>query len=261
MIRIGLAGAGGRMGKLIAEFVLKDPRFRLAVATVSPLSPLVGKSIIPGLIFSTDQKSLFAHSDIVVDFTNPSTTFDHVRYAIDYKKPLVIGTTGLSSEHKDAINAAAQYIPILYAPNTSLGVTIMQNVVKRLSQILGDDFDAEISEIHHKHKVDAPSGTALALGDVVAEGRQTTLDQVARFNRHGHTGPRAPGEIGFSVQRGGAYPGEHTVRFMGDEESLEITHRSFSRALFARGAIAAAYWLAGKKEPGLYTMHDVLGLT
>ncbi len=173
--------------------------------------------------------------------------------------PLVVGTTGLEAKHEEALERAAHDIPIVYARNMSVGVNVFMEFVARAAQTLGDDYDVEIIEAHHRQKVDAPSGTALALGESIAEIRDRSLEDLAVRTRDGHTGPRVPGTIGFSVIRGGNIVGDHTVMFVAPEERLEFTHRAIDRRTFARGALRAAQWLAGR-APGLYSMSDVLGL-
>ncbi|RZI46197.1 4-hydroxy-tetrahydrodipicolinate reductase [Candidatus Finniella inopinata] len=239
-IKLGLLGTG-RMGNGIIEYLRED-----------------GPFVIGAVASRGDLRPLFEQSDVIIDFSQPQGTQPLLDRALDFNKPLVIGTTGLTDDQVHQMEKIAKTVPVVYARNTSIGITLMQAVVKQLTKALGDDFDVELSETHHRHKVDAPSGTCLMLAEAVASARGVDLKDVARFERHGHVGARVPGEIGFSVRRGGQYPGEHTVSFLSDEESIEITHRSFSRQLFVKGALKAAQWVI-HQPPGLYGMADVLG--
>jgi 4-hydroxy-tetrahydrodipicolinate reductase len=241
-IKLGLLGATGRMGKGIID-------------------SLQGTSFVLGATVSStgDISSLFEQSDVIVDFSKPQGTQALLDKALHFKKPLVIGTTGLTEDQLHQLQKVAKEMPVVYARNTSIGIALMQVAVKQLTMTLGDDFDVEFSETHHRHKVDAPSGTCLMLAETVADARGVNLKDVARFERYGHVGARVHGEIGFSVSRGGQSPGEHTISFLSDEESISITHRSFSRQLFVKGALKAAHWVVNQ-PPGLYSMADVLGL-
>ncbi len=259
MIKVGIAAATGRMGALIRQEIAKDSRFQLVAGTTSLSNPKLGEMIDSNVRLTADAESLFSGTDLVIDFSTLDLLGKHIGLAIQKNVSLVIGTTGASVYQKEEIKKASKTIPILYASNTSMGVTIMKSLITQVAKLLGVEFDIEIDEIHHRHKVDAPSGTSLSLGEAAAKGRGVNLQDVACYTRHGHTGPRSQGQIGFSVRRGGSVVGEHTVSFLGDDEALEITHKGFSRSLYAKGALQAARWLYGKPA-GLYTMEDVLGL-
>jgi 4-hydroxy-tetrahydrodipicolinate reductase len=228
---ISIFGAGGRMGQAIAEAAALRDDVRIAEH----------------------------HPDVFVDFSVPDAVGTHLALARRAGKPILIGTTGLAPDHFRLIDEAAAEIPLIYAANTSLGVNLLAHLVRETAARLGDDWDVEIVEMHHRMKADAPSGTALMLGRAAAEGRGVDLDAVAERGRDGITGPRDPGRIGFASLRGGSVAGEHLVLFAAEGERLELGHRAESRTIFARGAIAAALWLAGKPA-GRYTMADVLGL-
>jgi len=253
-MKIGIAGCTGRMGQMLVKEILATPDLYLAGGVTRDKENL--PTNVPILI---DDEDLFAVSDIVIDFTAPDASVRHARVAASTRKPLVIGTTGFSESQMAEIKEAANITPILYTPNASLGVNLMMSLVKKVASSLGPDFAIEILEAHHNKKVDAPSGTALALGKAAAEGRGINFGAKAVYDRHGHTGARTKDEIGFSVIRGGDIVGEHTVYFIGSGERLELTHRSTDRALFARGAIQAARWLINQPD-GFYGMQDFLNL-
>jgi 4-hydroxy-tetrahydrodipicolinate reductase len=259
MIKVGIAAVTGRMGNLIRQEIAKDNHFRIVAVTASPSNPRLGEVIAENIKLTADAESLFFNTDLVIDFSTPTLVEKHVELAVKNKVSLIIGTTGLSTQEKQIIEKAAQTIPILYASNTSMGVTLMKSLVTQMAKVLDSEFDIEIDEIHHRHKVDAPSGTSLSLAEAAAKGRGVKLDDAACYTRYGYTGTRPKGQIGFSVRRGGGVVGEHTVSFFGMEECLEITHKGFSRASYVKGTIAAARWLYGKRA-GLYGMEDVLGL-
>ncbi len=258
-IKVALAGAYGRMGKAILECLHQNNTFVLTAATTSAASPSVGKIVAPNVMLSDCAESLFPPSDVVIDFSLPHALFAHLDLAVQYQKPMVLGTTGLGPQHHLHLQQASKHIPVLYAPNMSIGITLIKKIASTLTQALGPEYDVELSETHHRYKVDAPSGTSLMLGETIAQTRGVNLNQVAKFERYGTIGPRQKGEIGFSVQRGGHNLCEHTIKFLGDEESIEITHRGNSRAVYAKGALAAAAWIVDKKA-GLYKMEDVLNL-
>jgi 4-hydroxy-tetrahydrodipicolinate reductase len=211
-----------------------------------------------GIIIGDNPELLFEQADVVVDFTSPSATAQHAGLAAKAGTAHVIGTTGLDSDQMGAISRAAQRVPIVLAANMSLGVNLLEQVVEEVARILDTDWDIEVIEMHHRHKVDAPSGTALALGEAAAKGRGVQLRRVSRRGRDGQVGPRVRGEIGFSAIRGGDVVGDHTVIFAADGERIEVTHKASSREIFGRGAVKAVLWAAGKR-PGLYSMKDVLG--
>ncbi len=240
MIKVGIAGCNGRMGQLL-----------MAEVTASESLTLSG-----GCDRDSDlsAQELFEISDIVIDFSSPEASLHHAELASQNKKALLIGTTGFSPEQIDQLKKFGEATPILLSANTSLGVNLLVQLTKKVAGILGNDYAIEILESHHKHKIDAPSGTALALGKAAAEGRNIDFETHKSIDRNG---ARKADDIGFSVMRGGDVVGEHTVYFFGDGERLELTHRATDRKLFAKGAVTTAKWLAGQK-PGFYTMDDFL---
>jgi len=252
-MKIAIAGAGGRMGRALIEAVLADRSLTLAAAFDVAGSPAVGQEV--GNIRITSEPKIARGADVLIDFTRPEGTLAHLAHA----KAMVIGTTGFSDAQEKAIEEAARRIPIVMAANFAVGVNAAYKLAETAARILGEGYDVEIIEAHHRHKVDAPSGTALKLGEVVAKALNRKLSEVARHGRQGATGERDPKTIGFHAVRGGDIVGEHTVIFGGIGERLEFIHRAHSRDTFARGAIRAAQWLA-KQKPGLYDMQDVLGI-
>ena len=249
-IRIAIAGALGRMGQAVAKVAEGDPALTVAARFDRPGA--TGDGLV-------SQAEALAAADVVIDFATPAASVALAAAGADAGVALVIGSTGAGDAERAAIAAAAARTPIVFAGNFSLGVNLLMGLVAQAARALpADTWDIEIFEAHHKHKVDAPSGTALMLGEAAAAGRGVALDQVARRARDGITGARPPGEIGFSVLRGGGIVGEHTVTFAGEEEILTLSHSGRDRALFARGAAHAARWVAGR-PPGLYDMQDVLG--
>lgn len=282
---IGIVGCGGRMGRQLMAGVLATPEARLVGGTERPGSPLVGQSLRalagvgPGeeageegageeegmvgpaaaLTVTTDAAALFAAADVVIDFTAPAATRLHADLAADSGTALVVGTTGMTADDVAVLSAAAARAPVVYAPNMSAGVTLLMTLVEQVARTLGEEFDIEIVEMHHRHKVDAPSGTALGLGRAAARGRGVDLDAAAVRVRDGHTGPRRAGQIGFATLRGGDVVGDHSVIFAAEGERLELTHKASSRTIFVRGALRAALWCRGR-APGLYDMRAVLGL-
>lgn len=266
MHRIGIVGCAGRMGQMLLREVLAAKDCELAGATERPGSDAVGRDVAgllggpeTGVVVSDDPQRLFQSADAVIDFTAPEATVRHAALAADARCAHVIGTTGLTAEQEKRLQDAAARTAIVFAANMSLGVNLLLDLVERVAKALDPAWDIEIVEMHHRHKVDAPSGTALALGKAAARGRQVELDAVAQRVRDGHTGPRKAGDIGFATLRGGDVVGEHTVIFAGEGERIELTHKAGSRTIFARGAVQAARWAHGK-PPGLYSMFDVLGL-
>lgn len=252
-MKIGIAGCTGRMGQLLVREVTAAPDLYLAGGITRDKENL--PTNVPIL---KDAEDLFAVSDIVIDFTAPDAGVHHARVAASTRKALVIGTTGISDQQMNDIREAAANAPILVTPNASLGINLLLKMVRQAAQSLGPDFAIEIVEAHHAKKVDAPSGTALALGKAAAEGRGLHFAGHAVYDRHGHTGARGIDEIGFAVVRGGDVVGDHTVMFLGTGERLEFTHRASDRALFAKGALRAARWLTSQ-PPGLYSMQDFMG--
>lgn len=256
--KIALPGAAGRMGQMIRSVVAEQPEFELAALSEHPDNPLVG-SQIDGVSLSADPAALgIGAGGVIVDFTHPEATLQHLAIARKTGTAMVIGTTGLKAEQEQILAEAARDIPLVYCANTSVGVTLLAQLVRQVAQQLGQDWDIEIVETHHNQKVDAPSGTALALGRAAADGRNVALDAVRDSGRDGMTGARKSGDIGFAVMRGGDIAGEHTVTFFGQQERIELTHRATSRSIFARGALRAAAFVASQPA-GLYTMDDVLG--
>jgi 4-hydroxy-tetrahydrodipicolinate reductase len=254
------------MGRMLVAEVKDTAGCTLAGGIESASSKLLGQDagtlagIGPtGLLLSSDATALFKTADVVIDFSTPEASLAHARLAAAAKKALVIGTTGFDAAGNAALAEAVKSAPILWAANMSLGVNLLLGLVAQAAHILGEDYDIEILEMHHRHKVDAPSGTALALGQAAAKGRGVDLAAKSQRVRDGVTGPRKAGNIGFATLRGGDNVGEHRVFFANDGEQVELAHRASSRRIFARGAVRAACWLAGK-PPGLYAMKDVLGL-
>lgn len=266
-MKIGIVGCAGRMGRMLVQEVVKTAEVEIGGGTDVAGSPFVGKDITliagleeSGLFVEDDPKSLFEKVDAVIDFTKPEATMAHAKLAAETKTILVVGTTGLSEDQKADLAKAAEETPIIFAPNMSVGVNLAFALVEKVASILDKDTaDIEIVEMHHKHKVDAPSGTALGLGEAAADGRGVKLDDVAVRARDGHTGPRENGTIGFATLRGGDVVGDHTVVFACEGERIEITHKGSSREIYAKGAVRAAKW-AKDKAPALYSMRQVLGI-
>jgi 4-hydroxy-tetrahydrodipicolinate reductase len=265
-LRIGIAGCAGRMGQMLARTIKDTPGVVLAAGNERPGSPAIGQDLGEvagigklGVAVVSDAAAMFAGADAVLDFTAPVAALAHCQLAAERKVILVLGTTGLEAEHFTAIDAAAKRTTILQAANYSVGVTLLTELTRQVARTLDPDFDIEVVEMHHRHKVDAPSGTALALGHAAAAGRGVEHDAVAARGRDGITGARRRGDIGYAALRGGNVAGDHTVVFAADNERLELTHKAGDRAIFARGAVRAALWARGK-PPGRYNMVDVLGL-
>jgi len=266
VLRIGLTGAGGRMGRMIAGLAATLPGIAIAGATEAKGSPHLGADLgtlagLPanGVIVADDSAAMFAAVDAVIDFTAPAATAAHAALAAAQGCALVAGTTGLDPAQRAVLEAAAKDVPIVWASNMSAGVNLLFSLVEQVARALRDDYDIEIVEMHHRHKVDAPSGTAITLGEAAARGRGVDLAAVSDRGRDGITGARVRGHIGFAALRGGDVVGDHTVVFAGGGERIELTHKAASREVFARGALRAAIWTQGR-APGLYSMKDVLGL-
>jgi 4-hydroxy-tetrahydrodipicolinate reductase len=264
--RIGVVGCAGRMGRMLLRVLAETEGCEIVGGTEAPQSPVVGQDLgaqaglgALGVAVGADPVELFAKAEAVLDFTAPAVSVSHAGLAAQAEAVHVIGTTGLDGEQNAAIARAAQHATIVQAANMSLGVNVLLALVERAARTLDPDYDIEVLEMHHRYKVDAPSGTALALGRAAAAGRGVELDQVAQKVRDGVTGERRRGDIGFATLRGGDVAGEHTVVFAGDGERVELTHKASTREVFARGAVKAALWARGK-PPGLYAMRDVLGL-
>ena len=263
---ITITGAGGRMGQMLVRQIAKTPGARLVAAVEAPGGKALGRDAgeaagldASGVKITDDPAAAIGAGQVVIDFTVPAATVAHAGIAAAKGAAMVIGTTGLSPEQAGRIKAAAERVPIMWAANMSLGVNILLALVERTAALLDADYDIDILEMHHRHKIDAPSGTALALGHAAAAGRKIGLEEVWRKTRDGHTGARPAGEIGFATLRGGDEVGFHTVMYGGIGERLELTHRAFSREIYASGALKAAQWVQAQK-PGLYSMKDVLGL-
>jgi 4-hydroxy-tetrahydrodipicolinate reductase len=255
-MRIGIAGVAGRMGQLLVEEVTAA-RAVLAGGIGRPGS---SQSVPAGVTLLPDISSLAAQSDVVVDFTHASTAIAHAAALTAAGKCWVLGTSGLSAEAEAAVAAAAQKIPVVYASNFAAGVNLVLALAEKMGAALpAETFDAEIMDMHHRQKVDSPSGTAIGIGRAVAAGRGQKLEEMMVSGRHGHTGARKTGEIGFSAMRGGQVVGEHTLLFASATEHISLSHRAFDRRAFASGAIRAAQWLHGKPAK-LYDMMDVLGM-
>ncbi len=263
--RIAIVGATGRMGKMLIESVLTAPDLTLGAALDQATSPSLGQDAglslgqTTGVLISHDVAAAMHQCDVLIDFTRPEGALKHLEICAAVGKKIIIGTTGFDAAGKAAIASAAQRTGVVFAANMSVGVNITLKLLELASKHLHADYDIEVFEAHHKHKVDAPSGTALAMGEAVARSMGKSLDDVAQWARHGHTGAREKGSIGFSVMRGGDVVGDHTVYFAGDGERIEITHRSSSRATYAQGSLKAARFLMSHSV-GLYDMQDVLGL-
>lgn len=258
MIKIAILGACGRMGGMLLEETAADPEAELFAACERSDFPGLGTISTPQGLKVVDQ--IPDGTQCVIDFTFHAAVPANIARAASIGAAYVLGTTGLSAEEQNAVNAAAEKIPVVQSANYSLGVNLLMELVKRAASVLGDGYDCEITEMHHRLKKDAPSGTALMLAQAAAKGRGVKLDDVAIYGRNGITGERPRGEICIHALRGGMVTGDHTVMFAGDEERVEIVHKAQTRKVFAAGAVRAAKWCCGKK-PGIYTMRDVLGFT
>ena len=265
-MKIAIAGAGGRMGRELARIVHATPGCALAGGLEAKGSAYVGMDFGVlfgvnnlGLKITDDAEALLSSVDGVIDFTVPAATLALIRHTAAQGKVHVIGTTGIDAKGEDEISKAATTARIVKTGNFSLGINLLQGLIRKAAAMLGDDYDAEVLEMHHRHKIDAPSGTALMLGQSVADGRKVDLKSKSVRSRDGHTGARKPGDIGFATLRGGSVVGDHTVMFASDSERIEFTHKAQSREMFAQGAVRATLWAKGK-PPGRYDMQDVLGL-
>lgn len=265
-VRLAILGISGRMGQAVLKELERFPGFELSGATASRTSRWQGLDAgeasgarSRGVVVTADPAIAVRGAQVAIDFTLPEATTANLSACVAAHCPVVIGTTGHSSEARGAIDMAAKEIPVLLAPNMSLGVNLLLKLADLAARALDTDYDVEIFEAHHRHKKDAPSGTALKIGEVVAAARGTTLAAAGDFVRHGNTGERRPGAIGFAVVRGGDIVGEHVLTFAGPGERVELAHRAHDRSGFARGALKAAQWLAGRPA-GLYSMQHVLGL-
>ena len=270
-MKIAVAGAAGRMGQMLVREIARTEGCTLAGALEGAGNTAIGREAgevagvgnshrsLKGVKIVADPAAALAGADAVVDFTVPAATVEHAKAAAGKGVAMVIGTTGLDPQQTAAIHEAAKKIPILWAANMSIGINVLLALIEKTASMLDPAYDIEVLEMHHRHKIDAPSGTALALGRAAAAGRQVKLEDVWRKSRDGHTGARPSGEIGFATLRGGEEVGVHTVMFAAAGERLELNHRAFSRETYASGAVRSALWLQGK-TPGLYGMKDVLGL-
>ncbi|MDH5209986.1 MAG: 4-hydroxy-tetrahydrodipicolinate reductase [Burkholderiaceae bacterium] len=263
-MKLAIAGASGRMGRMLIEAALAEPGAAVAAAFDRSGSPDLGRDCAEFLGHSTGTRVAsdlagLAGCDVLIDFTRPEATLAHLDACVAAGVNIVIGTTGFDDAGKDAIRRAAEKIAVVFAPNMSVGVNATFKLLEMAAKILNEGYDIEIVEAHHRHKVDAPSGTALKMGETIAAALGTRLADVAVYAREGHTGERKPGTIGFATVRGGDIVGDHTVLFAGVGERIEITHRSSSRATYAAGSMRAARFLAGRRR-GLFDMFDVLGI-
>ena len=264
LINVGIAGCLGRMGKELVKNSINDPRINFSGSFEHKKHELINKNLSEILncetnkIVSSEAEEIFLQSDVIIDFTVPESSLSNIILAEKLKKPLIIGTTGLNEEIQKKINVASSQVALLKSSNMSLGVNLLFNFVQKAAAVLDDkNYDIEIAETHHKHKIDAPSGTALSLGEFAAKGRKRNFNDIKIFDRTSKLGNRKTGNIGFSVTRGGEIPGEHTLSFIGDNDRIDLSHKAFNRSIFVKGAIEAAIFLSEKKT-GLYTMEDVI---
>lgn len=266
MLRIAIIGAAGRMGKTLIEAVCRNERTALGAAIIEPNSSLegvdagelVGLGKI-GVLLSGSLADQLDTFDVLIDFTHPTLTMDNIALCVKAKKAIIIGTTGFSEAQKAQISEVAQCIPIVFSANFSVGINLCFKLLDMAAKVLGDEVDIEVMESHHRNKVDAPSGTALRMGEVVANALGRKLDDVAVYGREGHTGVRNRETIGFATVRAGDIVGDHTVLFAAEGERVEITHKASYRMIYANGAVRSALWLQSQPN-GLYDMQDVLGL-
>lgn len=266
MLRIAIAGASGRMGRTLVEAVHQNPEMRLGAASALPADPAVGQDVgalcglpLQQVRLTGDLGSELNNFDVLIDFTSPEATVAHARLCAQHGKKLIVGTTGLDAAQKALLAEAAETTAIVFAPNMSIGVNLCFKLLELAAQVIGENCDIEIVEAHHRHKKDAPSGTALGMGEVVARTLGRDLKDVAVYGREGHTGERDGKTIGFATIRAGDIIGDHTVIFASPGERVEISHKASSRMNFAAGAVRAALWLRDR-QTGLYSMQDVLGL-
>jgi 4-hydroxy-tetrahydrodipicolinate reductase len=266
MIKVAILGAAGRMGQALVRGCAAMDGVKLAAAVEKGDSPWIGRDAgqpagigDTGVLIGSDLRAGLAAAEVAIDFTFHAAVPENAELCAVLGKPVIIGTTGLDPAETARVNKAAEKVPIVWAPNYSLGVNLLFSLVRRAAQTLGTAYDIEIVEMHHHFKKDAPSGTALGLAKAAAAGRGQSLDAVANYGRHGQTGERPRGEIGIHALRGGDVVGDHTVMFAADGDRVELTHKASGREGFAHGALLAAKWIAGRKT-GLYDMQDVLGL-
>ena len=265
MIRVAVAGASGRMGRMLIEAVATALDLTLTGALDVASAPAIGQDASAflghpsGVIISADLRAALSGADVLIDFTRPEGTLAHLALCRELGVNAVIGTTGFSAEQKAQIAAHAEHIAVLMAPNMSVGVNVVMKLLDIAARALNEGYDIEVIEAHHRHKVDAPSGTALQMGEVLAAALGRDLKDCAVYGREGVTGERDPSTIGFATVRGGDIVGDHTVLFAGTGERIEITHRSSSRSTYAQGSLRAARFLSGRRS-GLFSMNDVLGI-
>ena len=265
MMKIAIAGATGRMGRMLIETVLNTPDTQLVGALEHTASPHLGEDAgaflgkVTGVKITADIEQALTGAQYLIDFTRPEGTMAHLAIAQKTATKMIIGTTGLSVEQIANLNNASEKLAIVFAPNMSVGVNATFKLLEIAAKMLNQGYDIEIIEAHHRHKVDAPSGTALKMGEVIADALGENLDDVAVYAREGHTGERKEGSIGFATIRGGDIVGDHTVLFAGDGERIEISHKSSSRQSYAQGSLRAARFLQTQTS-GMYDMQDVLGL-
>lgn len=264
-LNIAIAGASGRMGKMLAETILASDDMRITGALDLATAPTIGKDVTAflgapsGVVITSVLVDGLAGADFLIDFTRPEGTLRHVAYCAEHGIKMIIGTTGFDAAGKAAIAAAAERTAVVFAPNMSVGVNVTMKLLELAAKSFAEGYDIEIVEAHHRLKIDAPSGTALQMGEVVAHALGRKLDDVGVFVRHGVTGAREPSSIGFATIRGGDIVGDHTVLFAGIGERIEISHKSSSRVTYAHGSLRAVRFLAGHSH-GLFDMQDVLGL-
>lgn len=266
MTRIAIAGAAGRMGKALIESTHKNPNTTLAAAIVRPGSSLLGADAGElgnvgklGIAVGDSLAAVIEQFDVLIDFSSPQATLENVKLCAAHGKAIVIGTTGFSADEKAELLGYQAQIPLLLSANFSTGVNLCFKLLDLAARVLNEGYDVEVYEAHHRHKVDSPSGTAVRMGEVLANALERDLTKVAVYGREGQIGPRPADTIGFATVRGGDVVGDHTVMFMADGERVEITHKASSRLAFSNGAVRAAIWLAQHKS-GLFDMQDVLGL-
>lgn len=264
-MKIAIAGANGRMGRMLIEAVLRADDATLTGALDVANAPGIGNDAglflgeTTGVRIESNMEKAFENAEYVIDFTRPEGTLEHLAYCEKHKIKMIIGTTGFDENGKKAIEQAAKTIPVVFAPNMSVGVNVTMKLIEIAAKNFAEGYDIEVIEAHHRHKVDAPSGTALKMGEVIANAIGRDLRECAVYSREGITGERDPSTIGFSTIRGGDIVGDHTVLFAGTGERIEITHKSASRATYAQGSLRAARFLADKSS-GLFDMQDVLHL-
>ena len=265
-MKIGVVGCAGRMGRMLVAEILTFKGVSLVGGTEHSESSFLGQDIATlagldevGIVVGSNTDALFSFADVVIDFTLTQATISHTQGAVKHGTALVIGTTGLNEEQQAAVVKASDSVAVIQSANFSVGINLLLELTSQVSSILGSDYDIEIFEMHHRHKIDAPSGTALALGKAAADGRGVDLETVSERTRDGHTGARNQGNIGFATLRGGDVVGDHSLIFAADGERIELTHKASSRRVFARGAVRSAKWCENR-APGLYSMRDVVGL-